>query len=132
MERKDRKDREMGKEGKTMSELLNDLMHTLSAFPAPKPIHFRVHPSRYDQLRDYLINNWVFIPTPNAPPVPIFGIEIIQDTFVPASRTERRRRFLTKKQRSRWYVRKYRTVEVPVFGWLFETDKISSIEMKRG
>ena len=109
-----------------------NLTNLLSAFPAlkpeqlrvyPSPMHIRVHPSRYHQLSEFILTNW---------PMPMSGVEIVQDTFVPASRTERRRRFLTKKQRSRWYVRKYRTIEVPVFGWLFETDKISSIEMKRG
>jgi len=113
-----------------MIELLDNLINTMSKFPTPKPMHVRVHPSRYLQLREYLVDHCSFMPAVESNRM--FGIEVIQDTFVPASRTERRRRFLTKKQRSRWYVRKYRTVEVPVLGWLFETDKVSSIEIKRG
>ena len=53
------------------------------------------------------------------------GVEVIQDPFIPLTTTIRKRRFLTKKQRGKWFVRKYRKVQVPVLGWWLHDSKLS-------
>lgn len=113
----------------SLEKMISTMASVERLVPRIGPCHIRVHPSRYKAIIDYLKP----LDTDNCVPRAYWltGVQIVQDPYVPTHRTERRRRFLTKKQRSRWHVRKYRTVEVPILGWLFEPDKISTIEWRK-
>ena len=79
-----------------------------------------VHPSRYAQIQER-----VFLALPTKileinPDTIVDGIQIVQDPYVPLTQTVRVKRWLSKRDRKRSYVRKYRTEEQDVLGyWLY-------------
>ena len=98
---------------------LSDLKDLLPAMIPSRSRVLVVHPQRFSEMQKLIALN-----TLEAVHLEFnMSVQIVTDPHVPLTQTRRVRRWLSKRERTKLYIRKYRKVEVEVLGyWLYPNE----------
>lgn len=115
-----------------------DLLRFSSLFGTVKPMKIMVHPARYETFKKLMIDSGFDMKKRESTlPVDLlggnlsmFGIEVVQFTWVPLTMTERVRRYVPKPKR-KWSYQpsKCKMVERDVLCLIWEPDSVKTILM---